>query len=398
MRIFVTFVLASIVMLGVALAQDDFPAVMVAEMVKDSVVAIDANTVTYGAVTGAGTFEYARYQELLTNRLTGFVYSDNGYIITDSRDIEGATILTVIFGAGTENERELDAEIVGIDEEYGIGVIKVEPEEPLIPVKLMADLYDPTNDQYPYEQGDAVVTIGYSGGFGGTVTYGIISAIRNFRNRNGILLPHVIQADTAINAGNEGCPLFNDRGDVIAMHDRRGGGGSMQNTTFFIPVWLVKRVADEIIANYESAKPVKDFEVWHPWLGIKPFSGSRSPFGGIREFSDDLKMYMDIPDQYWDVGILMDKVWYESPAREFGLRDRDIVLDITVLDVNEDVKIDYQLIKSIGQVEILVTTADRGDIFVFGVLRNYNYFKVSVPVGQHPGLATAGFEMTSEYF
>ncbi|MBN2081779.1 trypsin-like peptidase domain-containing protein [bacterium] len=365
-----------------AFAQGTFPAMDVVSKVADSVVSIDVNRVVYGSALGGNLYTHTR---LATTYQTGFVYTENGYIITDSRNIEDANILTVWLNDGTE----LEAEFVGIDEDYGIGVLKVETEEPLQPVQIIEGRYDPLKDYYPYDQGDAVVAVGYSGGLGGTVTSGVISSIRNFRNRNEILLPNVIQSDVAINAGNEGCPLFNEDGKVIGMHDLREA--DMQNTTFFTPAWLITRVADELIEIYETGT---EDEVWHPWLGVKPFAGSISlARGTYREVGDDLKMYMDIPDQYWDVGVLIDSVWLESPAREFGMLDHDMILDVTVLHVDvetgeETVKIPYRLLKSVEELEIMVTTAEKGDIFLFGVLRNYNYFNIEVEIGQHPGSFT----------
>lgn len=382
-----------------AFAQANFPAMDVVDTVGPAVVSIDVNRVVYGATTMSLVGDLASYTRLATNYLTGFIYTENGYIVTDAANITEATILTVWLDDGTE----LDAELIGIDEEYGIGVIKIESEKPLTPVKMVDARYDPINEVYPYAQGDPVVAIGYSGGLGGTVTSGIISAIRNLRNRNYILIPSVIQSDAAINTGNEGCPLFNERGEVIGIHDQRSGG--MQNTTFFMPVWLVKRVADEIIASYEESGDSDDPDVWHPWLGIKPFAGSVSPLTGqLRTVGDDLKMYLDIPDQYWDVGILIDEVWLESPAREFGILPHDMVVDLVVFDEDDNVKVPYRLIKTVEELELLVTTADRGDKFIFGVIRNFKYLTLEVEIGNHPGsftfLAYTNFELerSEDYF
>jgi S1-C subfamily serine protease len=359
-----------------AAAQDDFPSVKVAEMVGDSVVSIDVNSVAFGAVRFSG-IESSRTGTLATRRQTGIIYSEDGYIVTDSNGIEDAALINVRLNDGTE----LTGEVIGVDSFYGFAVLKVDPEKKLKPVKILKVQYDPLNNVYPYDQGDSVVAIGNSGGFGGTVTYGIISAVRNFRNRNYVLLPSVIQADVVINTGNEGGPLFNDKGELIGMHDKRGGGGSMQNTTFFSPAVLVDRVAREIIADKAANDEIK---VWHPWLGIKPFSGSVG-FQGLRQFGDDLKMFMDIPDQYWDVGIAIDAVYPESPAREYGILNKDILMYVTVYDKDENVKHDYRLLKSIQELELMVTTAEEGDRFVFGVLRNSKLFDIDVIIGQHPG-------------
>ena len=392
---------------AVASAQDDFVAVRIAEKVKDSVVSIDANVLTYGSVMMSPIgIEMSRTSRLLTDRFTGFVYTENGYIITDSNQLEGATLLEVKL----ENGAEFEAEVAGYSEDYGIGVVKVISDDKFTPVDLLlnpenryADPYDAEKEMIPYYNGDPVVAIGYSGGLSGTVTFGIISGVRNFRNRNRILLPHVIQSDVAINAGNEGCPLFNEKGQVIGMHDSVGAG--MQNTTFFTPTYLIARVADEIIKQYEEGIKPEDQEIWRPWLGIKPFAGSISAIQPTyREVGDDLKMYMDMPDQYWDVGVLLDTVWQESPAREFGLLGKDWLMGVTVLNADETPKFDYQLIKSLEDLEIMVTMANRGDIFVFQVLRLPNLFDVEVEVGQHPGAFDFGswgntsFERTWEYF
>lgn len=416
MRKSLSVLLAMMLLTVSAAAQDGFVAVDVAEKVKDSVVSIDANVLTYGAVTGGGLTEMSRTQRLLTERFTGFIYTENGYIITDAAKLEEVNLLEVTLGDGTT----MEAEVAGYSEDFGIGVIKVESEEPLKPVDMLlhegydpddpetaslryADPYNAEEERIPYYNGDPVIAVGYSGGFGGTVTFGIISGLRNFRNRNRILLPNIIQSDVTINPGNEGCPLFNEDGQVIGMHDQVGAG--MQDTTFFIPNYLITRVADEIIEQYERGLDAEDMDVWRPWLGIKPFAGSISRItGGYRTVGDDLKMYLDMPDQYWDVGILIDGVWQESPAREFGLLDKDWLMGVTVLNENEQVKHEYRLLKSVEELELMVTMAEEGDIFIFQVLRLPNLFDVEVQVGQHPGEFDFGsglnenFERTWEYF
>lgn len=389
-------------LLGTAYAQENFPAVRVSEEVADSVVSIDANQVTYGAIVGLGA---SSYQQLLTNRVTGFVYTENGYIITDSQGIEDAFMLTVM----TNDGQELTAQVVGVDDDFNIAVLKVDPDpdKPLKPAKIVRTLYDKDNNVYPYEQGDAVVAIGYSGGFGGTVTYGIISEVRNFRNRNRVLLPNEIQADVVINAGNEGCPLFNTDGEIIGFNNQPATG--LENITFFMPMWLVCNIADQLIGNYESTSPDEQFKVWHPWLGIKPYSGSINPFTGrLRTVDPALKMYLNIPDQYWDVGVLVDEVWPESPAAEYGLLPHDMIMEVTVLDAQENVKIEHKYIEDIEDLELLVTTAQPDDVFVFGVIRfgtgDITYLTLEVVIGQYPGsfnftsVSGLSYEVSTDYF
>jgi S1-C subfamily serine protease len=387
------------------LAHAQFGGSLVTEVVDkagDSVVSIDVNRVVFGARQSGLGGNVAGHTRLATNFLTGFVYKvEDGaiYIMTDNRSIEDATILTVWLNDGTE----LEAEVVGTDDEYGVGVIKIDPADlpenaSIKEADLMLEKYDQYSHNYPYDQGDPVVALGNSGGLTGTVTFGVISGIRNFRNRSMILVPNMIQSDVSINAGNEGCPLFNERGEIIGIHERIGSG--MQNTTFFTPVWLLTRVADELILAYEEDR---EADVWHPWLGIKPYAGSTDPFSGRpRVITDDLKMFIDLPYQYWDVGILLDSVYLESPAREFGLMGRDILMEVTVLDVDGNVRKPKELLESIDQLELMVTTAQPEDLFIFGLYRDYNYLEVEVIIDDHPGsfqfVSGDDIELSQDYF
>ena len=399
MRKLVSLLAGLLLLTALAWAQTDDPLIKIVAQVQGSVVSVNTKSLTYGSISSGMRGESSRYQQIATGWLTGFVYDKKGYIITDSRDLEGAKILTVY----TSDNVELPAEVVGLDQDYGIGVLKVKSDKPLVPVKILETPYDQVKEIYPYGQGDSVIAIGASGGLGGTVTTGIISAMRNMRNRSGTLIPNMIQSDVKINGGNEGCPLFNDRGEVIGMHELRGAG--LQDISWFTPMWLVNRIAGELIANYESKKPAKDFKVWHPWLGIKPYLGPVSGFlGSGMGVGDDLKMFMNIPDQYWDTGFLVDTVYPDSPSSEYGLMAKDYVFAVTVRDKNEKEVVPYTLIKEIQQLELMVSTAHKGDVFTFEVLRIPNRLLVEVVIGQHPGafaffsVSGLGFERSNQYF
>lgn len=393
--------LAVVMLLTVlAWAQTDDPITKIVAQVQGSVVSVNTKSLTYGSISAGMRGESSRYQQIATGWLTGFVYDKKGYIVTDSKDLEGAKILTVY----TSDNKELPAEVVGLDQDYGVGVIKVHSDKPLVPVKILSTPYDQVKEVYPYGQGDTVIAIGASGGLGGTVTTGIISAMRNMRNRSGTLIPNMIQADVKINVGNEGGPLFNGRGEVIGMHEMVAAG--KQGITWFTPMWLVNRVAGELIANFESKKPVKDFVVWHPWLGIKPYEGPVTGLGIGRGVGDDLKMFMNIPDQYWDTGFLVDSVYPDSPCSEYGLMAKDYVFAVSVRDKDEKEVVPYTLIKEIEKLELMVSTAKKGDVFTFEVLRIPNRLLVEVVIGQHPGAfaffnSQAGqgpFEWSKAYF
>ena len=102
---------------------------------------------------------------------------------------------------------------------------------------------------------------------------------------------------------------------------------------------------------------------------------SAGSFGmfGLRELSDDLRMYMNLPDEYWDVGMLIYDVWEGSPAYEAGLRYQDFVVEIN-----------GELLKSIGQLEKIIYESEEGDILVFSLIRRDRYREVQCEVGNHP--------------
>lgn len=333
-----------------AAARADFMAVEVAEMAKESVVTIETVSLSLTAVSLT-----SRQQRIVQSYDTGLVITKDGYILTDAASLEDAEALEVTLGDG----RKFDAETVVQDKGYGLGLIKLKEPPPDLKVARFAL-------DSPVRQGESVVVVGTAGGYGHTVSYGIISAIRTVRLESGQLVPDMIQSDVVVNTGNEGSPLFNSNGEVVGIQAVFGGGSAMgmQNVTFFMPATLVKKVIDELIETEEPA--------FRPWLGIMPYSGSFGMYG-LRELSDDLRMYMNLPDEYWDVGMLIYNVWEGSPAYDAGLRYQDFV-----------VKINGELLKSIGQLEKIVYEAKEGDVLVFGIIRRDRYRDIECEVGDHP--------------
>ena len=134
---------------------------------------------------------------------SGFVISEDGFIVTNNHVIEGADEITIEFFNGDE----LDAELVGTDEKTDIALLKVETDEPLPFVNF--------GDSDLARVGDWVVAMGNPLGQGFSVSAGIVSA----RNRalSGTYDDY-IQTDAAINRGNSGGPLFNLDGEVIGVN------------------------------------------------------------------------------------------------------------------------------------------------------------------------------------
>lgn len=187
---------------------------------------------------------------------SGFVYSDEGYIITNNHVIDGATEIKVTFYDGSQ----LPAEIVGKDLDSDLAVIKVDaPKESLLPVAW--------GDSNKLLVGQRAVAIGNPFGLDGSLTSGIISALgRSLPSMNqSFRIPEIIQTDAAVNPGNSGGPLLNSRGEVVgiinAIVPRQVGVGerSFLGVGFAIPGNLAQRVIPALIEKGAYT---------HPWLGI----------------------------------------------------------------------------------------------------------------------------------
>ena len=145
---------------------------------------------------------------------SGFIYSKDGYIITNHHVVEGATKITVYLSDDTQ----VEATLIGSDELSDIAVIKIDPTGlDLVPMEI--------GDSDRLVVGDEVIAIGCPAGiqFRGTVTDGIISAI----NRNvqlsessgaGKKTMTLLQTNATINKGNSGGPLINSNGQVIGIN------------------------------------------------------------------------------------------------------------------------------------------------------------------------------------
>ena len=133
---------------------------------------------------------------------SGWVWSADGYIVTNNHVVEGADALNVTFADGVE----LPADLVGTDPDSDLAVVKIDPTHmQLVPVER--------GRLDEVQVGDTAIAIGNPFGFDNSITTGIVSALgRSIESRSGYNIPLAIQTDAAINPGNSGGPLLNDRG------------------------------------------------------------------------------------------------------------------------------------------------------------------------------------------
>ena len=228
---------------------------------------------------------------------SGFVISEDGYVVTNNHVIEGADEITIEFFSG----EELKATVVGTDANTDIALLKVEAATPLPFVSF--------GDSNAARVGDWVIAMGNPLGQGFSVSAGIVSA----RNRalSGTYDDY-IQTDAAINRGNSGGPLFNMDGNVIGVNTAilSPNGGSI-GIGFSMASNVVTRVVDQL----------KEFgETRRGWLGVR-----------IQDVTQDVADAMGLASA---TGALVTDV-PEGPAKEAGLLTGDIIMSFAGVEVED---------------------------------------------------------------
>ena len=169
---------------------------------------------------------------------SGFVWSTDGYVVTNQHVIENADRVTVTFADGLE----LDAKILGSDADSDLAVLKVDvPASGLTAVEL--------GDSDKVRVGQLVAAIGNPFGQEFTLTTGIVSALgRTIQGNSRFSIPQVIQTDAAINPGNSGGPLLDRLGRVIGINSQIASrSGASAGVGFALPINFAKRVIPVLI-------------------------------------------------------------------------------------------------------------------------------------------------------
>jgi S1-C subfamily serine protease len=225
---------------------------------------------------------------------SGFVYDDQGHIITNFHVIEQADEIRVTFADGNT----VPADVIGSDPTYDLAVIKVDPESH--PIRSIA-----LGDSEILRVGQFVVAIGNPFGLEQTVTFGVISSLgRIIESPDRRFIGEAIQTDAAINPGNSGGPLLDLEGQVIGVNAQIVSPSQANaGIGFAIPAEIVKRVVPELIANGFYA---------HPWMGVRFLPVGLTP-RLAEDFSD---LGFDVPDR----GLIITQVEPNSPAAQAGLQ------------------------------------------------------------------------------
>lgn len=298
---------------------------------------------------------------------SGFVWDQEGHIVTNNHVVAGADQIRVTFA----DETTVDAELVGTDPNSDLAVIKVDmPADQLHPVTLL--------DSSEVKVGQLAIAIGNPYGLSGTMTSGIISGLSrslpvgldNAISASGprYSIPDIIQTDASINPGNSGGVLVDDQGQLIGVTAAiQSTTGSNSGIGFVIPANIVRKVVPALIENGR---------VEHAWLGI---SGTT--------LTTDLAQAANLPED--QQGVLVVEVTQGGPAERAGLQagDQQVTVGGEQLPVGGDVitAVDGQTVNNFEDlVSYLYNQTEVGQKVTLMVLRDGQQQSLDVTLGTLP--------------
>jgi len=279
---------------------------------------------------------------------TGFIISDDGYILTNNHVVDGADEVMVKLSDG----REMKAEIKGQDEKLDLALLKLSDGARHFTAATLGD-------SDTLEVGEWVMAIGNPFGLAQTVTAGIVSA--KGRVIGSGPYDDFIQTDASINPGNSGGPLFDTQGKVIGINTAIIAGG--QGIGFAIPINIAKTVVSQLKT---TGRVVRGY------LGIN--------FQGLDE---GLVKSLKLPSEK---GVLITNVEKDSPADKAGLKSGDVI-----------VAFDGKAVTTENELPKLVATTPVGKQVKVTIYREGKRHDLNLTVGQAKDGATAHGKEAGEH-
>ena len=296
-----------------------------------SVININDNTPVFEMKNGI-FIPYTKDKEIKTLG-SGLIYSNNGYVITNTHVIKDAEKIFVTLTGG----EKFKAQVVGSDDLTDLALLKVESEK-LLPVSNLGDSNNLKIGEWVIGLGNPLGLFDLS--YQPTATIGIISGLNvDFGIKaHSYVYKDMIQTDASINEGNSGGPLINAFGEVIGINTFIMTGSNIQQGSiglaFSIPINRVKDIIHELIIYGEVKRAYS--------TGFK-----------IKPMNSNVKKYLNVP---FDEGSVIIDVEKKSAAMDAGLKVGDIIfkLDDIVVNSNQDfININNENLRKSGDIVIL---------------------------------------------
>ncbi|NOS93112.1 MAG: trypsin-like serine protease [Cyclobacteriaceae bacterium] len=270
-------------------------------LVKNAVVKIDIYKKDKGQLKRAGSG-------------SGFIFSSDGLIFTNSHVVNGADRIMV----SLLNENEIEATLIGQDPDTDLAVLKIYSEGYSV---------SQLGDAEQLQIGQFVVAIGNPLGYQHTVTAGVVSALgRTLRSQNGMLVDNVIQSDAALNPGNSGGPLINTQGEVVGVNTAiiQGANG----LSFSVNINTAKEIGSQL---------VKTGKVFKAYLGFQLQEVNLNP---------KIKRHYHLVN---DKALFVVGIEKDSPASRSQIKEGDLIVTFN----NKPINSLNQLFKELTRKEVL---------------------------------------------
>ncbi|HJT25919.1 MAG TPA: trypsin-like peptidase domain-containing protein, partial [Pyrinomonadaceae bacterium] len=226
---------------------------------------------------------------------SGFVFTPDGFILTNSHVVHGASKIDVTLMDG----RRFQAQLIGDDPDTDLAVIRITAPN-LVPAEL--------GDSNSIRVGQLVIAIGNPFGFQYSVTAGVVSALgRSLRAQSGRLMDGVIQTDAALNPGNSGGPLVNSRGEVIGV-----------NTAMILPAQGICFATSIETAKFVAGRLIRDGKISRSYIGL---AGQNVPI------PRRIVRFYQLPVETGVLVVSFETNGEASAAREAGLLAGDLLVE-----------------------------------------------------------------------